>query len=658
MIESIVYYSIRIFGFFIRALPLAGALAVGRGLGTIAYHVDSRHRSQAYANIKRAFGDIKSPREIQKIVKELFHHYGQNVIELLRMPLLNPKTSQLVEIGGKENVDEVLKQGKGVILLAMHFGSWEMANFACAMFEHPYNVMVKPQTQYARIDDLLNSYRSCSGTVVVSRGIGTRDILKSLKNNEIIGMVMDQGGKDGVLVPFFGRLASMSAGAIRIALKLGTPICFAIIIRQKKGKHRMIIHQSLELQKTEDLEKDIVTNVKKIVPLMENYIRQYPSEYVWFYKIWKYSKESMITILSDGKVGHLRQSERLAQMIQKALVEREIQSSIETIPIIFKSRFLSQVFSLLSVLFHPRWTQGRLDFLKYFLTPESFHRLRAVQTDFIVSCGSSIASVNQFLSHDHKAKSIVILRPGLLSSKRFDLSVLPQHDVPDRGGGVYRNRNAWLAVTHVAPNLITPEYLKEKEAQLLNRFSHLRGKVRFKIGLFVGGNSDNLYLSEHQIKILIRQIKSLLEEIKADILITTSRRTPQRIEQILFKEFKKDPRCPLLILANRDNVEEAIGGILSLSDIVVVSGDSISMVSEAVSSGKKTVVFLPKRREIVLKTSQKHLRFVENLKKEGFVLTSDVKDIGQSIYEMMKNKIQARPIHDDQILFEAARHII
>ena len=658
MIEWIAYYGVRIFAFFIRCLPLSWALAIGRIMGTIAYHFDVRHRSQAYANIKKGFAGSKSPQDIQKICKNLFQNYGQNAIELLRMPLLDPKKSHVVEIEGKEHVREALKQGKGVILLAMHFGSWEMANFTCAMFEHPYNVMVKPQTQYARIGDLLNSYRTCSGTVVVSRGIGTRDILKSLKNNEIIGMVTDQGGRDGVSAPFFGRSASMSVGAIRIALKMGTPICFAVIIRQKGGQHRMVIHSQLNLQNTGNLDADLSANIKKIIPLMEHYIREHPQEYAWFYKIWKYSQEASITILSDGKVGHLRQSQRMAQMIQKALEERQIHSSVETIPVLFKSRLASRAFSLLSVFFSARWTQGRLHWLKYFLKPESLKPLLLARTDFIISCGSSMAAVNQFLSQDHKAKTISILQPGLLSRDQFHLNVLPRHDDPERTPGVYQRQHSWVAVTHAAPNMISEEYLKEKSEQLLNRFTHLKGKVRLKIGLLIGGNSQNLYLSESQMKVLIRQIKSVLEDSKADILITTSRRTPARIEQLLFKEFKKDPRCPLLILARREPIEEALGGILGLSDILIVSGDSISMVSEAITSGKKTIVFFPQRKKLVVGQSQKHLRFIERLNDEGFILSCEVKNIGRTIYEMIKNKFQPRRMNDDQILLEAARHVI
>ncbi|MCK5082747.1 MAG: mitochondrial fission ELM1 family protein, partial [Candidatus Omnitrophica bacterium] len=212
--------------------------------------------------------------------------------------------------------------------------------------------------------------------------------------------------------------------------------------------------------------------------------------------------------------------------------------------------------------------------------------------------------------------------------------------------------------TYAAPNLVMEEYLKEQSQALLNRYSHLKDNLRAKIGLFIGGDGKTVFLSDRQIKVLIRQVKEVLTEINMDILITTSRRTPARIEQRLFKEFKKHPNCPLLILANRENVSEAVGGILGLSDIVVVSGDSLSMVSEAASSGKSTIVFSPQMKAKVLKGGNKHRAFAERLNAQGFVLSSSVNDLGQSIYNVAKGKIQTKKINDDEIILEAVRKVI
>jgi mitochondrial fission protein ELM1 len=415
----------------------------------------------------------------------------------------------------------------------------------------------------------------------------------------------------------------------------------------------MIIHKPLELERTGNLEADIITNLTKVTQLMESYISKYPAEYMWFYKIWKYSDEAHITILSDGKTGHLRQSQAVAKMTEKALSERKIKAITQVIEVQFKNLFSARLFSIISTISHPFFYQGRLEYLKWFLMKESFQHIVAIKTNFIISCGSSIAGVNNLLARDSNAKSIVILKPGLLHYNMFDLVVLPQHDEPK--GKKYRNH---FAITAAAPNLVTKEYLEQQSQELLNRFSHLKDNHKQKIGLLIGGDAKTVFISERQIKVLIRQIKEVLNEVSMDILITTSRRTPVRLEQILHKEFKKHPACPLLILANQENVSEAVGGILCLSDIIVVSGDSISMVSEAASSGKDTIVFLPQTRAKVLKGDNKCEAFIERLNAQGYILSSSLHNVGRSIYDIARNKIRTRPLNDNEIILDAVRKVI
>ncbi|MFC1510068.1 ELM1/GtrOC1 family putative glycosyltransferase [Candidatus Omnitrophota bacterium] len=656
MSELILYYSVKAFGFFVRLLPLPVALGFGRFIGMMAYYFDVKHKSQVYANLKTAFAQHKSPSEIKEITKRLFKNYAMNFIELFRLPLCtDAKVDELVEIQGKEYIDEALAQGKGLILLAMHFGSWEMASRATARLGVPYKVFVKPQGKLNRLDDLLNSYRSVGGSVVLLRGGGTRDFIKSLKNNEVVGMVVDQGGRGGVPVSFFGRQATMSAGAIRMGLKLGVPICFSIIIRGDDYRHRMIFHKPLPLENTGDLQADIESNLKKIVPVMEDFIMKFPSEYMWFYKVWKYSQEAHILILNDGRTGHLRQSQVVARLTKKALEERGMSASIKEVKVEFKSALSRQLFSLLSLLSHSLINQGRLEFLKYFLKKKSFDAIISFKSDFIISCGSSVAGLNYLLSQDCNAKSIAILKPGILGFKRFDLVVMPEHDRP-KSGSFERN----VIVTQAAPNLVNAEYLEDQGARLLHHFSHLKSNHRTKIGVFIGGDSKSLYLSEQKIKILINQLKGVSRDMKVDILLTTSRRTSEKIEKLLFKELKNDSCCRLFINANKENVPEAVGGILALSDIVVVSGDSVSMVSESATSGKPTLVFDPslKNGEHAQGKRNKHALLIDRLNERGYIVSTSVEHLGQSILAVIKNKTKTKQMNDAAVIYKGVCRII
>jgi len=640
----------------VRLLPLRAALFFGKIIGFLAYTFDVKHRFRAYSNIKMAFTSSKTPKELREITSKLFVNFGKNFIELLRMPLMNPqKFSRYVKIEGKENIASSLEKGKGVILLAMHFGSWEVASLSCAMLGFPYRMLVKPQEKYSKLDELLNSYRACGGSVILSKGMGPRDFIKSLQNNEVIGMVVDQGGRDGVLVNFLGRQATMSVGAIRMGLKLGVPICFSVIYRENGMNHRMIIDKPLELENTGDMEKDLYTNLNKIVKKMEFYIKENPHEYMWFYKIWKYSKESNIAVLNDGKPGHLRQAELIAQKLKQVLSERDIAATIQTVKISFKSKWQRRIFSLVCFLMNKIIGQGHLDVLRQFLSDESYQQVLSVKAEYVISCGSTCAGINILLSKDMGAKNISILKPSIFSPRDYNLVILPKHDIPNN----YKPRKTEnVLITQVACNLIDELYLENETEKLLKRFPHLKNSSRLKIAVFIGGESKNIYLPDNQIKILVNQLKEVAKEINADILLTTSRRTPESIEQILLKEFKRSDFCPFLIIANKENVPEAVGGMLGLANIVIVSGDSVSMVSEAVSSGKSMIIFPPKRRKSLFARKSKHIDFIKKLDSGGCALLTEVNQIGPNVLSLAKHKIKTNKIDDGNAIISSLRLFI
>ena len=265
------------------------------------------------------------------------------------------------------------------------------------------------------------------------------------------------------------------------------------------------------------------------------------------------------------------------------------------------------------------------------------------KADFVVSCGSQAAGVNFIISRNHLARSVSILTPGLLSQDRFDVVVLPEHDrsrVP---------RRARLIIPKVSPNLVNAAYLKGQGEGLMKYYSHLKGNVRTKFGVLIGGNTKGVSFDEDQIRELIDQLKEAALHYNADILLTTSRRTPPGIEQIILKELKNFERCSLCIIANQRNIPEAVGGILALSDLVIVSGESISMVSEALSSGRRTIVFSP-HGQYGPKPRDKYENFVLKLHDQGYLMVTSVYDMKAKITQLLSRKLTLKTLDDQSII--------
>jgi len=634
----------RALGPVLRVLPVGASLFLGRRLGDLLYCLDIRHRAIAYANIKRALEKESGHIGIRRLTKSSYRAFGQNFIEIFLIPQVSKEyLSKYISVEGGENIDAAFKKGKGVILLAMHAGSWELSNVICSNLGFPFNFLVREQ-RHPRLNELLNYYRSLRGCKIIHRSNQTRELIEALKRNESIGVTVDQGGKEGVPVKFFGKDASMATGAVKLALKYGSVILPAYHTRVNGPYAKVIIRPPFELTKTQDMEKDVRENLQRLIPVYEQLIRKYPAEYMWTYKIWKYAKEKNVLILSDGKAGHLRQSQAVADLTRECLEENGIKADIETREIKFRNAFSKSLLALSSLLSGKYVCQGCLLCLKKTLDEETQAFLMSKNPDVIISGGSALAPINYLLSRQNLARSIVIMRPGLLSFKKFNLVIIPRHDEPVKSKNVL--------VTEGAINSIDEKYLREQSERLAHLLALRLKPLALYIGLLIGGDSKKFILAKERVAEAIKQVKSAAEKLNADILITTSRRTSKEVEAVVKEGFRGYPRAKLVIIANEKNIPEAVGGILGLSSMVVSSPESISMISEAVSSNKYVLVFK------AAGLSQKHQRFLDNFARNKYIYLTQAGGLGNKIEEIWHGKPKVFAPKDRQIIKQAIKALL
>jgi mitochondrial fission protein ELM1 len=141
----------------------------------------------------------------------------------------------------------------------------------------------------------------------------------------------------------------------------------------------------------------------------------------------------------------------------------------------------------------------------------------------------------------------------------------------------------------------------------------------------------------------------------AELLVTTSRRTPSAVERVIKEALKDEPVCKMLVIASESNPGGTVNGILHLSSLVVVSAESISMVSEAISSGKRTIVFtLEKKR----RGATKHERALAMLEREGHLSVGRPEDLPGLMEKARGNRSGRGELRDKQRIYDAVRRLI
>ncbi|NQV04249.1 MAG: mitochondrial fission ELM1 family protein [Candidatus Omnitrophica bacterium] len=340
--------------------------------------------------------------------------------------------------------------------------------------------------------------------------------------------------------------------------------------------------------------------------------------------------------MSDGKAGHLNQGMAVAEMVEEALGSRLKARGIKERPIVkirvveirFKNAFARMLLDA-SSLFASSWCQGCLRCLRFLLKKESFDKIKNQYADIVISCGASTVGAGIFLKYENNAKSAVIMKPGLGRSRKTNLVILPRHDAPKK---VRLN----MIITEAAPNRIQP--------------GHKKGSG---IGLLIGGDAKNFKLKREEVEKVINGVLKIAEEMNQDIFVTTSRRTSSEIDSLLKNRLANHRCCKLLVIAKEANPEGTVRKILDSSEVVIVSPESISMISEAASSGRYVVVF--KRSSM---SKGKYEKSIANLQSHGYIKSAAPDEIYNTLRCFLTEKPHIKKIEDREKIIKRLEVVI
>lgn len=613
LIDRFGYWALQLLAQWFQRLPLERALALGRWAGELAYLLNPRRRV-AYVNLKTAFPN-STVRDRKRWTREMFQHFGMTGVEILRFPILKAAELQrLMSTPGYEEYLLLRRKETGLLLLTAHLGNWELAQVMEGVRGRPMTVIARRQ-KHRRLDRFLNSFREYFGSVSVEKGGGIRDIIRTLRAGGCVGLLGDQsGGPEGVWVRFFGRLTTAPRGAMTLALKLDLTVLPVFCVRSQGPFHTTFFGPPLLLVRTGNLQRDVQVNSQRYIELLESYLSKYPSQWLWAHKRWKHTRTKRVTLLSDGKRGHVKQSETLVKEIVRKGNEKgpPYETPVEKIEVRFRSEFRRLLFPLFALFLIP-WAQGRLRWLRFFLAPACWAKIETTNPDVIVSAGAALVPLNLLLSRENLAKSVVLMKPGFpFNLFHYDLAVIPAHD---RG---------LLPAEHLRiQGVLSGIDLETLETSRRALAPSLRDAERVKLSLFLGGRTRGFRLSLAEVETLFEELERTSERLDGDYVVTTSRRTPESVNHFVENWMREHPRCQLAVIAARDSRPEVVPGMMALADWLLVTEDSLSMISEALSSGKRVVVVKMAGNGL----PRKHDRFQESLRREWGVPVVEVRKL-------------------------------
>ncbi len=267
----------------LRILPLPAANAVARAATRLLDATVPKLRRVGLTNLSFAFPDLDEAHR-NRIINGVFHSIARLLVAIARAPSLN-KTNirEWIEYEGLENYLEAKREGKGVLVATAHLGNWELSAFSHALMTEPMNVMVRPLDN-PLIDQLVERRRTASGNCLLFKRDAARLVLKALRNNEAVGILIDQNTApaEGVFIDFFGKQACAGTAFVKLASHSGAAVIpgFALWDHARK-KYVLRFYPKAELT------GDTLADTQRIHSLIENVIREYPDQWMWIHRRWK-----------------------------------------------------------------------------------------------------------------------------------------------------------------------------------------------------------------------------------------------------------------------------------------------------------------------------------------------------------------------------------
>jgi len=284
---TVIYLFIRILIFLSQKLPLGVSYAVANFIGEVTFLFWRNGRTSLRSNTARFLGPRASQRQVAYYSRLCMRNYLKYIVDFLRsLPSETEEMAKRLNIEGIENLDEVLKDGNGAVLVSLHFGHWDFGATEIASRGYMVNGVVD-HTCSPRVNGFVDRLRSMSNMEVIAARDGITQMIHRLRKNEIVAMLIDKPNHGRrVKIKLCGSSTVVPAGAAVLALRTGAKIIPSGVVRLPDNTIHIILGKQVSFQRTSDLSHDIQVLMQTVWYELEKLVVEYPEQLYIFHRLW------------------------------------------------------------------------------------------------------------------------------------------------------------------------------------------------------------------------------------------------------------------------------------------------------------------------------------------------------------------------------------
>jgi len=271
---------------FLSILPLRALYAVF-GLAALVARIVGWRRGFVDSGLRRCLPE-STDAERGRIATQFYAYLGELVAESVHgMRISQDDLVRRLRFENAEVVEETLRDGKRVLLLAAHHCNWEWLVLRCSTaFGVPLVAAFKPASR-ERADRELTAMRSRFGAVMVAAKQVVNHLLAQRGAVRLLALVADQSpaakSEQQQWVNFFGTETGFFAGPGWISARMGFRPIFIEMRRESRGHYVARFVPLLAPGERADPQQTLEAYVRAV----ESAVRKQPAQYFWAYNRWK-----------------------------------------------------------------------------------------------------------------------------------------------------------------------------------------------------------------------------------------------------------------------------------------------------------------------------------------------------------------------------------
>ncbi len=280
-LEAVLLYGLFV---FFKTLPPKAASNIGGWIGrNIGYRLAASRK--AYRHIGKAMPSLTNEQK-NKIIRGMWDNLGRVIAEYPHLERISKDCTQIEDLG---NLDKHISDNDPIIFIGAHLGNWEINGAATlTQLNHPIALTYRaPNNPWsARLLDKVRTLNHKLTAFPKSQKSG-REIIRILKKNGSLGILIDQKYNEGVEANFFGRAVMTNPAFVQLCQKYK---CRLIPVRNERideCNFKLTSYPEINVFNDDGSVRAVMDVINEANALLEIWIRERPEQWLWLHNRWK-----------------------------------------------------------------------------------------------------------------------------------------------------------------------------------------------------------------------------------------------------------------------------------------------------------------------------------------------------------------------------------